>query len=93
MSQKNLDHLFTNFCETVKVEIENLEKEKKKLDEQKNLMKKYEFQDEIIELNVGGMIYSTNVQTLLQNKSVDSENLFTSMFSGRFELQKDGKKR
>lgn len=90
---KNLDSLFVNFCETVKVEIENLEKEKKRLEEQKNLMKKYEFLDEIIELNIGGIIFSTNVQTLLQNKNGDSETLFTSMFSGRFDIQKDEKKR
>jgi hypothetical protein len=70
-------------------EIEIIKKEKEIWENQKELIQKISFKDEdIIQLNVGGKLFTTYHQTLCK-KINGEENMLTAMFSGRFEMKKD----
>ena len=71
-SQTNL----VNEPDSLRKEIELLRKER---DEMGRLLKKY---DQIVTLNIGGQLFSTTMETLAKE-----DNLFTKMFSGRYELR------
>jgi hypothetical protein len=44
--------------------------------------------NEVIVLNIGGVLYTTNLSTIKQNIG-GKGNFFTTLFNGSFELQRD----
>eukprot|EP01080_Neovahlkampfia_damariscottae_P005527 gene5527-9344_t len=86
---ENLDDTFNIFMQKAKSMKKVIDSEKKDWEKQKELIKRVNFNDsDILELNVGGMYYSTFKSTLSQ-KINQEENYFTSNFSGRFEIPTD----
>jgi hypothetical protein len=69
---------------------ENLKKE---IIEYKNEENKEYQESKIINLNVGGNIYSTTYGTLTQKIGYKTENYFTSLLNENFQIQKDEKGR
>jgi hypothetical protein len=73
-----------------KMTSENLKKE---IIEYKNEENKEYQESKIINLNVGGNIYSTTYGTLTQKIGYKTENYFTSLLNENFQIQKDEKGR
>jgi hypothetical protein len=93
LMSKELEEKFKILNETMNKEIETIKKEKEIWENQKELIQKISFlEEDVIQLNVGGNLFTTYHQTLCK-KIKGEENMLTAMFSGRFELKKDSEGR
>jgi len=100
MSIEDFDSSINTLLTKIKSERTKLEQEKKKLDDEKmkisdekniwdqqkdEMMSKFLIEDDIVEINVGGQVFSTYLNTLTKIP----ESILAAMFSGRFPLNKD----
>jgi len=83
---KLLQSSVESFRKEMEAERNSIEEDKKKLQDEKQLMdSRFPIDQEVIELNVGGVHYDTSKKTLMKYEG----SLLHSMFSGSYPLPKD----